>query len=500
VPERENTEISKRYDIREPPLAVGGYGQVFIAQDRLCRGRTVAIKKLMRHDEERDEALKAEVAIMKDLDHPSICKLFETYTQDHIMYFVIEHLEGGDLCDRIMEHRRLEERTTAYIIRQTSGALRYAHGRCIAHRDMKPENVCFCNRDPEHHRVKVIDWGLGKHFSRMRMKSSVGSGAFTAPEVLDPPSEDACYTAACDLWSLGVMAYVTLSGKAPFWGGPLQMIERMRHEAYPLTGPLWDAVSDDAKHFISSLLKANPEERLPSERLLSHPWLAKPFVDVHPDTFSQVLSNVEHFSHAPHFLSICVASVAKQLDHRSLDNVYRVFCRLDTNGDGSLQIDEVRAGFQEVFGAEGGLPEEVDEMFARLDFDGTGRITYTEFCAAGIGESNYTQEHVLWAAFKTFDIHDNGKITRESLQQVLQNADVNEIWSKDVCESVTQQVMADFGGEDGNIRFEDWLNLMRQCACQHNAETPKRRSSRVVDVLEAEVGRFAPKAASSTTP
>mmetsp|Transcript_117292 Transcript_117292/g.373647 ORF Transcript_117292/g.373647 Transcript_117292/m.373647 type:complete len:644 (+) Transcript_117292:101-2032(+) len=481
--EREGAEISKRYEIDERPLAVGGYGQVFIAKDLLGRDRTVAIKKLMRHDGERDEALKSEVKIMKDLDHPSICKLFETYTQDRVMYFVIEHLEGGDLCDRIMEFRCFDEFSAAYIIRQASGALRYAHAMGIAHRDMKPENVCFCSKNPECKRIKVIDWGLGKHFSRTRMKSSVGSGAFTAPEVLDPPSEDAGYSAACDLWSLGILTYVTLSGKAPFWGGPLQMLGKMREEIYPMTGELWDGISKDGKDFVRSLLKANPEERLPCERLISHPWLARDFIDVHPDDFVQVLSNVEHFSHAPHFLSICVASVAKQLDHRSLDKVYRVFSRLDTNGDGGLQIDEVRAGFLEVFGGSADNTEEVDEMFARLDLDGTGRITYTEFCAAGIGERSYTQEHVLWAAFKTFDIHDNGKITRESLQQVLLDADVTETWSKDVCEDVAKKVVEDFGGEDGQIGFEDWLGLMVQCASQHSMETPKKLRSSTFDDL-----------------
>merc|ERR1719436_548654 len=102
-------------------------------------------------------------------------------------------------------------------------------------------------------------------------------------------------------------------------------------------------------------------------------------------------------------------------------------------------------------------------------------ISYTEFCAAGIGESSYTQEHVLWAAFKTFDIQDNGRITREELQQVLSNADVNHVWSNEVCEDVARQGMELFGGEDGNIKFEDWLSLMRESASQHAEKTMLRR-------------------------
>jgi len=487
VPERVHSCISRRYEIDPQEIGVGGYGRVYAAKDRMFKDRRVAIKKLVRHHDDKVETLTHEVDIMKELDHPSICKLFETYQpDDRVMFFVIEHLEGGDLCDLIMEQHHVEESTAAYIIKQAVSAVSYAHGHGIAHRDMKPENVCFCSRDADNHRVKVIDWGLGKHFSTTRMKSSVGSGAFTAPEVLDPPSEDACYTCACDLWSLGVMAYVLLSGKPPFYGRPIQMLRCMQEERYPMAGGLWDTVSADARDFVACLLKRDPEQRPSAGALLLHPWLARQFVRVDDDVVGQVLSNVEQFSHAPDFLSICVASVARQLDHRSLDNVYRVFCSLDANGDGVVELGELRAGFVLVFGEDSDEVAEVDDTFSRLDLDHTGLISYTEFCAAGIGESSYTQEQVLWAAFNAFDADGNGMITAEDVQRVLSRADVNQVWSEDVCEDATRQVLVHFGGKDGGIDFEEWLSLMRECASQHCEETPKRRVASKSDAGLAE--------------
>lgn len=480
VPERQNTEISQRYAMDEQAIGAGGYGQVFVAMDRFCPGRTVAIKKLLRNGEKSAEAVRAEVSIMKDLDHPSICKLFETYTIGETIFFVIEYLEGGDMSEWLMEHKRLDEQTTAYIVRQVSNALRYAHGLGIAHRDMKPENVCFCSKDRTKKRVKVIDWGLGKYFCKKRMKSGVGSGCFMAPEVFNPAPEGSGYTSACDLWSLGVMTYVALSGKTPFWGSPLQIFGRMRDEVFPLAGGVWDSISVEAREFIRSCLRFEPEDRIPIKQLLQHPWLqeaASPYIEVDSDSFHEVLSNLEHFSHAPHFLSICIASVAKQLDHRSLDKLYRVFSRLDTEGDGYLSLDETYRGFAEAFVGFSEQPEvmaEFDEMFTRLDLDGRGSISWTEFCAAGIGESSYTQEHVLWAAFKSFDVTDNGRISCDDLKQVLLNADVNEIWSQDVCDGVAGHVMEHFAGDDGTIRFEDWLTLMNEFAHRHRCESPRR--------------------------
>jgi len=324
------------------------------------------------------------------------------------------------------------------------------------------------------------------------MKSSVGSGCFTAPEVLsasaqqsevmsagEDGSEDAgySYTSACDLWSLGVMAYVLLSGKPPFYGNQFQMLRRMQAERYPMGDQFWEGISVEAKDFIAGLLRCDPEQRPSAESLLLHPWLARRVAPVDEDIMSQVLSNVEQFSHAPDFLSICVASVARQLDHRSLDNVYRVFCCLDSDSDGVVGLGELRAGFVHVFGEDSEEVAAVDETFSRLDLDHTGHISYTEFCAAGIGESSYTQEHVLWAAFKTFDLDDNGKITAEDMQQVLSRADVNQVWSESVCKDVADEVMQHIGSKDGSINFEEWLSLMRKCASQHCEETPKRKGS-----------------------
>lgn len=83
-------------------------------------------------------------------------------------------------------------------MRQSASALLYAHNRGIAHRDMKPENICFCSKDVTNQHVKLIDWGLGFYFGQGRMNSAVGSLTYAAPEVLEAKEKQG-YTAACDL-------------------------------------------------------------------------------------------------------------------------------------------------------------------------------------------------------------------------------------------------------------------------------------------------------------
>eukprot|EP00927_Polykrikos_kofoidii_P067659 TRINITY_DN63106_c0_g1_i1.p1 TRINITY_DN63106_c0_g1~~TRINITY_DN63106_c0_g1_i1.p1 ORF type:complete len:591 (+),score=90.43 TRINITY_DN63106_c0_g1_i1:35-1774(+) len=478
ISERVGIPISKRYNIDKREIGVGGYGKIYIAEDRMFKDRLVAIKKVAKVVETNEEDFRREVKILRDLDHPNICRLFETYDQDQYMCFVLEYCEGGDLFDCLSESDvgRLPEENVAAILKQAASALRYAHqSHGIAHRDLKPENICFCEKNSTTAHVKVIDWGLAKYFGVERMRTNVGTSTYSAPEVLDKKRGDIGYTSACDIWSLGVLTYVTLTGKPPFWGTPKEMLQRMKREHYPLHDGIWETVSDDAKHFIRSCLKRHPAERLPVDQILTHPWLSRHTTEMDPLVVERVLSNLEHFSHAPDFFSICVASVARQVDYSQLRDIHAVFCDLDLNGDGVLDIREVRAGFERVYGGSSPELADVDAMFSRLDLDDTGLITYTECCAAGLGKDSYLQEHLLWAAFKTFDIHDDGRISQGELLQVLRNADVSRECSLEVCKEVAAGVMQEFGGTDGCIHFEHWVNLMSEFAFRH--ETGSRRRS-----------------------
>mmetsp|Transcript_16931 Transcript_16931/g.43149 ORF Transcript_16931/g.43149 Transcript_16931/m.43149 type:complete len:614 (+) Transcript_16931:105-1946(+) len=469
MPERVNAEISKRYDIDQREIGSGGYGKVFVAKDREMKNRLVAIKKVIIHDQEKKKAFQKEIDIMKALDHPNICKLLETYEQGRFMFFVMEFCEGREVFDRIMDHGMIAEKTTKDIVRQSASALNYAHNKGIAHRDMKPENICFCTNDPHDNHIKVIDWGLGFYFGQARMVSAVGSLTYAAPEVLEARELDG-YTSACDLWSLGVVTYVMLCGKPPFWGNFNEQLKRMKKETYPMTDSTWQGVSKEAKDLIRSLLKNSPKDRLALEGVLKHPWLKSADNQIDSSIGREVLSNMKQFCNTSQFFSLCVASVARQLDHRSLRDVHRVFCDMDANGDGVLELHEVKAGFEKIFGKGSEQVRDVEQMFERLDLDGSGTIDYTEFCAAGIGERLSTEDHVLWAAFKAFDIHDDdGRITRDEIKQVLVRADVNKFWTTQICDELSHELFARYDKDkDGSIDFEEFKKLMNETATRHS--------------------------------
>lgn len=492
MPKRVNAEISRRYDIDKNEIGSGGYGKVFIGRDRNMRDRLVAIKKVIIFEDAKKKAFLQEAQIMKDLDHPNICKLLETYEQGRFMFFVMEFCEGREVFDRIMEQGLIQESTTAEIVRQSASALLYAHNRGIAHCDMKPENICFCSKDVTSNHVKLIDWGLGFYFGQGRMNSAVGSLTYAAPEVLEAKEKQG-YTAACDLWSLGVVTYVMLCGKPPFWGNYNEQLRRMKRETFPMSDSTWQQISRPAKELIRGLLRADPKQRMKLEDVLRNPWLRLQDSHAGMDTriASQVLMNLRQFSRTSQFFSICVASVARQLDHRSLRDVHKVFSEMDTNGDGVLELHEVREGFQKFFGKESAQVKDVEQVFARLDLDGSGVIDYTEFCAAGIGERVSLEEDVLWAAFKAFDVQDDdGRITKDEITQVLRSVDVNKLWTAEVCQDVAEEIFANFDQNgDGSLDFEEFVKLMRECAqrrqCEDDEIDPEERQ--LIDELESDL-------------
>jgi len=444
VPERRGAKaaLEQRYRVSAQELGKGGYGTVFVAEDREVPGRRVAVKKILATGASKRRAFDHEVDLMKQLDHPSIGRILETYANGRVLCFVMEHCSGGDVFDRVASRGPLDEATAADVMRQVASALHHAHALGIAHRDIKPENVCFCSANRADTSVKVIDWGAGFRFREGSMRNSVGSFAYAAPEMRYAATG---YTEACDMWSLGVMIYVVLCGMPPFWGTYENQIKNMNAEHYPLSDARWQKVSDDAKDLIRKLIRAKPEQRLTAEQALAHPWLvaARSKKEI-PDSISrQVFGNLRLFatSSSP-CLATFAGAVVKQLDHRSLQDLRSVFDSLDVNGAGAISFDALRKGFEAAFEAGSAELQDLPAVFAALDPDSSGAVGYTEFLAAALGEGACAKDEALLAAFKDFDVNDE---VRQELSHVIASS---------ASEGKSQP--------EGGLTLEDWLRRVRE--------------------------------------
>ena len=194
--------------------------------------------------------MQSEINILRSLDHPNIVKIFEYFEDEKRYYIVQEHIQGGELFDEIIAKGKFNEKDAAVLMKQLLSCISYCHSHNIVHRDLKPENVLL-EASKEFDQIKVIDFGTAQVFRKgEHLKETIGTPYYIAPEVLNHN-----YGKECDIWSLGVMAYIILSGLPPFNGGTdAEIMSSIKTGKFSFAPKVWTGISQQAKDFIKSML------------------------------------------------------------------------------------------------------------------------------------------------------------------------------------------------------------------------------------------------------
>lgn len=246
---------------------------------RKSDGTVVAIKKVIKQqfDMMTYRELQREMYSMKHLKHDGVIGAYDVYNYQKEVYFILEFMEGGSVKDVIGKHGGLfTERIAARITSQVLVALAYLHENGYAHRDVKLENILCASDDLETTRFCLADFGYVNFFEDERdecMKSLIGTPVYVAPEIISEKP----YSAAVDLYAIGVMVYRMLCGEYPYDGEEdhektMALASAARLE---FKQPAWRAVSASAKSFVRGLLQPASKKRFTARGALCHPWLAE---------------------------------------------------------------------------------------------------------------------------------------------------------------------------------------------------------------------------------
>lgn len=263
--------VYSRYDILEE-IGSGAFGVVHRCRER-ATGHIYAAKFIPVGNAMEKQLLMKEIDIMNQLHHNKLINLHDAFDDTDVegeICMIYEFLSGGELFDRITaDGYTMSESEVINYIRQICDAVRYMHEKNIIHLDIKPENIMLTtSRSTD---VKLIDFGLATKLNpNDDVKISTGTAEFAAPEIV----ERDCVGFYTDMWSVGVLAYVLLSGLSPFAGETdVETLKNVKACDWEFDEEAFRNVSDESKDFIRRLLVKNKEKRMTAHECLGHAWL-----------------------------------------------------------------------------------------------------------------------------------------------------------------------------------------------------------------------------------
>ena len=269
--------LADAYELFET-LGAGAHGEVRRARERAsghpCAIKVIRVQKLGQDPRVRLSHLAREAELLRKLDHPGIIRLLDVFEGDCLLCLVMELVEGGDLFDRVIARQRLSEDSARELTRNVLQAVAYLHDEDVVHRDLKLENILMVDRVDDT-RVKLTDFGLAAKLNVDGLRTFCGTPQYFAPEVLQRRNTVyglGRYGREADMWSVGVILYILLSGTPPFRQDRLE--QQISQGAFDFTHRVWDAVSRDAKDLIEGLITVDVRGRLTARQALQHRWLS----------------------------------------------------------------------------------------------------------------------------------------------------------------------------------------------------------------------------------
>ncbi|CDQ63619.1 unnamed protein product [Oncorhynchus mykiss] len=262
-------KVKDHYNVHEK-LGVGKFGQVFRLSHKET-GQVCAGKFYRAHSSKAKAVARREIELMNCLHHPKLVQCLGAYDTRSEIIMVMEYIAGGELFERIADDNfEHTEPTSARYMHQLLEGMQYIHRQNIVHLDLKPENIVCV--DTTGTRIKIIDFGLAAKLEPgTPLMVMHGTPDFVAPEVISYEPVGL----ATDMWSIGVICFILLSGELPFQGNSdAETLSLVTAARYEFDQESFEDISDQAKDFITSLLKKDTRCRLLCDEALAHPWMA----------------------------------------------------------------------------------------------------------------------------------------------------------------------------------------------------------------------------------
>lgn len=266
------TEVRDRYLLHKKELGQGRFGRIRMCEHRVSKERAACktiSKRNFRCLADVDD-LRREVHVLRMLQgHPHVVQLYEVFEDAEDVHLIMELCPGGDLFDRVKQRLFYSERNAARVLRVVTAVIQHCQQRGIVHRDLKPENILLLENDCDV-TLKVIDFGIAGILEPGEIfLERIGSPFYMSPEVIDRR-----YGMQTDVWSAGVVLYILLCGRPPFWAPTTEGVyESIKMGRINFAFPPWPTVSAQAKDLVTRMLTVSPANRISPAGILDHPFI-----------------------------------------------------------------------------------------------------------------------------------------------------------------------------------------------------------------------------------
>lgn len=442
------------YDVDPEVVGKGGFGTVRKGTLKSAPGVTRAIKTVHKRNLRETNLVRREVAILRSLDHPYICRIYETFDEGKWTHFVMEFVEGEDLFNFIEESitkNTLHMPLIREIMRQLFSGLHYCHERGIVHRDVKPENIMVLkasNRSKP--RIKLIDFGLASKLQPCEKGLSshfVGTFDYLPPEA--QTGRTRCEP-SMDMWSAGMVMHALLCGGLP------DSVVRTGAEPFDPSDEAYGNVPSNAMQLLLGLLEPTPNRRmaaLEAWQQCSGGWGTEDggTGGVGEQFLGNAAKAFVNFHRAEVLRRAVFTAIATQCATADFAEISREFIAMDKDKNGRVSRKEMAEAIAHHLPVELSADTEhwMLSIFDALDTDGSDEIEYSEYLAGVVHEAGARCEETMKAAFRVFDIDRSGKISVGEFERVVAMS----------AEEIKEHMLHFDCDTDGEINFEEFRQM-----------------------------------------
>lgn len=388
------------------------------------------------------------------------------YEGDSELYLTQELCTGGDLFDRLDRQTNYcyTEAQCAKLVRQIISAVSYLHSKNIIHRDLKLENFLFQDESSDSE-LKMIDFGLSKHFHTGELQHEcVGTPYTVAPEVIISKEG---YDAKVDVWAIGVITYLLLSGETPFGGACdgedlVEVRNKILACQVSFDESIWDRVSDLAIDFIKSVLVLDPHKRPSVDDLRKHPWLimmkrSSSLLDDEVSLDPKVVSGLVSFKDMSNTSKFLCEVLSFTLQPGQISGLREEFEKMDSSGYGEINLTGFKAALLSRSDEFPLTEVEIEDIFNGLKLRKREiTIRWHEFIAACLSQCQIDERNIR-LAFDRLDSQHKGYVTLNDLKSIMDfygtdRADLQQIWINDVI---------DYKSEKEHMTYDDFYRLLK---------------------------------------